>query len=227
MLDKLFDKLPYETLEKIKFVQLLMGAVGAGALILIVYYFTLYGMSQNDSVELAKKKEAAESKLKSSEALVARTNATSRDLAAVGHNFADAIRGMPRSHEMPQLLNKINDFERELGVEILLFLIEEGRVKDFYKEVPVKILVKGDFWNAVGFLDKLQDLLRIVNVSDLKMEFKKPQAKAKKGKKGEEEESDEPPPRPYLLTEMTAKTYAYIEGAESKLPAQPPAEEKK
>ncbi|MBI4382973.1 MAG: type 4a pilus biogenesis protein PilO [Nitrospinae bacterium] len=219
MLDKIFDKLPYEVLEKVKFLQLLLGAAGIGLFLLAVHYFTLYSWAQDDFAALAAKKQEAEKKLKSDEELVARTGATQKDLAATFHDFANAKRGMPLLSEIPALLNKIGEFENELGVEISMFRIEEGVIGDYFKEIPIYVELRGDFWNAVGFFDKLHDLLRVISVSELKMEMPQPKAK-KKAKKGEEEEEpQEEVKKPTLITSIKARTYGYIDGAEDKPPA--------
>lgn len=218
MLDKIFDKLPYEALEKVKFLHLLLGAAGIGFFLLAVHYFTLYSWAQDDFAALAAKKQEAEKKLKGDEELVARTGAVQKDLAATFHDFANARRGMPLLSEVPVLLNKISEFESELGVEISMFRIDEGAVGDYYKEVPIFVELRGDFWNAVGFFDKLQDLLRVINVSELKMEMPQPKAKKKKKKGDEEEEPEEEVKKPTLITSLKAKTYGYIDGAENKPP---------
>lgn len=182
MLDKVFDKLPYEQLEKIKFVHLLMGAAGAGLLLFLIYFFTLYSAGQEETAALLAKKAEAEKKLKTNEALVAQTGAVKRDLAILVHDLNDARRQMPTADEMPQLLRRVGDSEKDLSLNILSFKVEEGKVQDYYKEIPISINMCGKFWNSVGFFDRIQDLLQTVTFSGLRMEM----AKIK------EEETDSP-----------------------------------
>lgn len=232
MLDNLFDKLPYEQLEKIKFIHLLMGAVGAGLLLMGVYYFTIYSSVQEEFVALLAQKAQAEKKLKDNELLVAQTHLIAKDLATRVHNLAQVKRQMPLAQEMPQLLRRVGDSENELALQITLFEVEEGKVSDYYKEIPIRIQVRGGYWNAVGFFDKLQDLLQIVNFSELKMESRKSEKK-EKAKAGKEEKGAKPVhpeanvfDKVNLFTEVKAKAFAYVDGAEDRAgeaSAPPPA----
>lgn len=231
MLDNLFDKLPYEQLEKIKFIHLLMGAVGAGLLLMGVYYFTIYSSVQEEFVALLAQKAQAEKKLKDNELLVAQTHSIAKDLATRVHNLAQVKRQMPLAQEMPQLLRRVGDSENELALQITVFEVEEGKVSDYYKEIPIRIQVRGGYWNAVGFFDKLQDLLQIVNFSELKMESRKNEKK-EKAKAGKEEKGVKSAPeinvfdKVSLFTEVKAKAFAYVDGAEDRAgeaSAPPPA----
>jgi type IV pilus assembly protein PilO len=222
MLDQLFDKLPYEQLEKIKFVHLLAGAVGTGVLFIVIYFFTIYSSGQEEFVALVVKKEQVEKKLKENELLVARTSAVEKELATRGHALAQVKRQMPLANDMPQLLRKVGDSEGELALQIMAFEVEEGKVNDYYKEIPIKIQVRGGYWNAVGFFDKLQDLLQIVNFSDLKMETRKEKKSAARGKGNLEAKQaldSMSTEKVGLITEVKAKAFAYIDGAEDRAAA--------
>lgn len=211
MLDKLFDKLPYEQLEKIKFTHLLAGAAGVGLLLVVIYIFTLYDSGREATAALVAKKATMENKLRANQSLVAQSGAISNELADYVHRLAEVKKLMPLASEMPRLLREISNTEKELTLETLQFQVEEGKVRDYYKEIPIIIQLRGGYWNAVGFFDKLQNLLQTVTFSDLKMEL--PDAK-NKGDGG-------------ILTRITAKTFAYIDGSENHAapvaPAPPPA----
>ncbi len=211
MLDKLFDKLPYEQLEKIKFAHLLAGAAGVGLLLVVVYIFTLYDSGREATAALTAKKATVESNLKTNQNLVARTGEISNELADYVHRLSEMKKLMPLASEMPRLLREIGNSEKELTLETLQFQVEEGKVRDYYKEIPISIQLRGGYWNAVGFFDKLQNLLPTVTFSNLKMEL--PDAK-NKGDGG-------------IITRITANTFAYIDGSENQAapvaPAPPPA----
>lgn len=219
MLDKLFDKLPYEQLEKIKFVHLLVGAVGTGLLLVVIYFFTIYSAGQEEFVALVIKKEQMEKRLKENELLVAQTNSVEKALTTRRHALAQVKRQMPLAKDMPQLLRKVGDSEGELALQIMAFEVEEGKVNDYYKEIPIKIQVRGGYWNAVGFFDKLQDLLQIVNFSDLRMETRKEKKSPTRGRgdlAAKMSLDANAPDKVGLITEVKAKAFAYIEGAEDR-----------
>ena len=57
-MDKIFEKLPYDTLKGIKFVYLIAGAVGIGFVLIAVYYFTLFTASNIEFEDLVNKRKS-------------------------------------------------------------------------------------------------------------------------------------------------------------------------
>jgi type IV pilus assembly protein PilO len=57
-------------------------------------------------------------------------------------------------------------------LEILLFRPRAETFQEFYAEIPVDIVVKGGFFNAVAFFDDVSKLNRIVNIDNI--DFKNP-----------------------------------------------------
>ena len=89
-----------------------------------------------------------------------------RDLqAAVRH----AEVQLPDKKEIPDLLSAISSAGRESGLEVMLFRQKPERFQDFYAEVPVDVLVRGNYHQVATFFDRVGQLDRIVNVSDISM----------------------------------------------------------
>jgi type IV pilus assembly protein PilO len=76
---------------------------------------------------------------------------------------------LPDSKEIPDLLSTVSSAGRESGLEILLFRQKPERFQDFYAEVPVDVLVRGNYHQVATFFDRVGQLDRIVNVSDISM----------------------------------------------------------
>ena len=76
---------------------------------------------------------------------------------------------LPDSKEIPDLLSAISSAGRESGLEMLLFRQKPERYQDFYAEVPVDVLVRGNYQQVATFFDRVGQLDRIVNVSDISM----------------------------------------------------------
>src|SRR6185436_2667370 len=70
----------------------------------------------------------------------------------------------------------ISSAGRESGLEILLFRQKPERFQDFYAEVPVDVLVRGNYHQVATFFDRVGQLDRIVNVADISM--KEPKAES-------------------------------------------------
>ncbi len=214
-MEKIFDKLPYDTLENIKAPQMYGGAAVLFLLILLGYYFTVYSTVQQEYTDNNNKKIQLENTLKRNQALVATAGRVSREHSTLRGNINESKRQMPLAKEMPSLLTEVHSVKEDLGLELIRFELQEGRHKDFYKEIPLSITVRGGFYETVGFFDKLQDLLQVVSFSKLKMEAKKAQAgKKRKGRRSKKRKSGGQ--EVMITTNVKAKTYAYIKGSEDK-----------
>ena len=76
---------------------------------------------------------------------------------------------LPDGKEIPELLSAISSAGRESGLEVLLFRQKPERYQDFYAEVPVDVLVRGNYQQVATFFDRVGQLDRIVNVKDISM----------------------------------------------------------
>jgi type IV pilus assembly protein PilO len=218
-MDKFFDKLPYDTLEDIKFLHLLAGAVGIGLIIIAAYYFTLFSATNTELTGLVKKKETAERTLKRHKAIVKKGDLTEKDLARVSGQLAAYKKQMPIADDLPRLLKKVSGFGANRKIELLNFELSEGSVKDFYKEIPLQIRMRGDLWSTLDFFEYMQNLLQLVSFENLSLETLQVPVVGPKGPTGE---------NAFLLqTVMTAKTFSFIEGSEERATKKPPAKKNK
>lgn len=85
---------------------------------------------------------------------------------------------LPSRKEIPDLLSAISSAGRESGLEIMLFRQKAERFQDFYAEVPVDVLVRGNYHQVATFFDRVGQLDRIVNVSDISMKDPKSESGA-------------------------------------------------
>jgi type IV pilus assembly protein PilO len=220
-MDKFFDKLPYDTLEDIKFFHLLAGAVAIGLVIVAAYYFTLFSATNTELTGLVKKKETAERTLKRHKSIIRKGDLTEKDLARVSGQLDAYKSQMPVADDLPRLLKKVSGFGENRKIELLNFELSEGSVKDFYKEIPLKIRMRGDLWSTLDFFEYMQNLLQLVSFENLSLETLQVPIVGANGPTGE---------KAYLLqTVMTAKTFSFIEGSDNRPVAgkKPPAKKKK
>jgi Tfp pilus assembly protein PilO len=210
-MNKLFDKLPYDALEDIKLLHLLGGVVGIGLAIISTYYFTLFSATNTELNELIKKKETAERALKRRRAIVGKGDLAERNLARVSGELNAYKKQMPVADDLPRLLKKVSGFRENRKIELLNFELSEGSVKDFYKEIPLHIRMRGDLWSTLDFFEYMQNLLQIVNFEGLSLETLKVPVMGPNGPTGQND---------YLLqTVMTVKTFSFIEGSDKRLMA--------
>ncbi|MBT5471855.1 MAG: type 4a pilus biogenesis protein PilO [Nitrospina sp.] len=220
-MDKFFDKLPYETLEDIKFSHLIAGAVGLGLVVIAAYYFTLFSATNTELTKLVKKKETAERTLKRHKSIVRKGDLTAKSLARISGQLEAYKKQMPIVDDLPKLLQKVSGFGENRKIELLTFQLEEGSVNDFYKEIPLQIRLRGDLWSTLDFFEYMQNLLQLVSFENLTLESLEVPIVGPNGPTGQSA---------FLLqTAMTAKTYSFIEGSEEKQQAakKPKAKPKK
>jgi type IV pilus assembly protein PilO len=208
-MEKIFDKLPYDLLEGVKFIQLFLGALGIGLALGALYYFTIYDANQIEIASLQKKKTGLERTLKNYKAIVAKRVFVEQQLALSRGELHAMKQQMPREKELPGLLKRVSAYAEGLGLKVMLFQLEEGAVKDFYKQLPVKIQIQGNLWKTMDFFDGVQNLLRLVNFTYLDLTVKGVAKQISAKKQGK--------PVPTLQTDFIAETYSYVDGAEDKL----------
>lgn len=210
-MDKLFDFIPYDKLTEAKPSHYIAGGVAAGLLFFAIYFFTLHSAMEDEFAALEKSRSQKVQTLKRNRVLVGQRDWVAKELARSIVSLDSMKQQMPKGKDMPALLKKVADFGKgRESFEMLSFQLEEGKVNDFYKEIPITIQSRGSFWDMLDFMDAIQNLLRLVSLSDLKMEVR-----TEKNTKGEKSGI---PGTSWVHTKFTAKTYAYIEGAEKKPP---------
>ena len=216
-MDKLFDKLPYDDLDGIKFIHLLAGAVGIGLALFIAYYFTLYSATNTEFKMLAKQKVEAERTLKRYKGIVAKKDRVGKKLALVKGKFDSFKNQMPSQAEIPNLIQRMSAFGKDRKMKMVALTVEEGTKSMFVDVIPLKIQLQGELWVTLDFLDYMQNLLRLVSFDNLSLEAQPLIA----GVSGEGATVGS------LRTSLRVKTYSFREGAEDFKPAKKAPPKKK
>jgi Tfp pilus assembly protein PilO len=204
-MEKIFDKLPYDDLEVIKFSHLLSGAIGIGLVLFLAYYFTLYSATNREFEKLTAQKEVAERTLKQYKAIVAKEGFVAKNMARVRGRFNAFKNQMPRQDKIPNLIQKITAFGKNRNIKVTALTMKEGAIHDFYKEIPFKIEVAGEFWATLDFIEYAQNLLRLVNFENLILQGRGASASVV-ASTGTMVGS--------LNSTLTATTYSFLDGAE-------------
>jgi len=132
-----------------------------------LYYSFVYSPNSDelvklvDSVEIARNEKAIKQK---KAANMARLEVELRQMEA---RLKEAVAQLPDRKEIPDLLTNLSNKAREAGLEIILFRPRAETFQEFYAEIPVDIVVRGGFHNAVSFFDDVGKLNRIVNIDNI------------------------------------------------------------
>lgn len=189
----------FETIDKIgKLSKLYRVLLCFGVFVLLVgpfvYFSFLPKLSRIDA--LGKESDKLEKKLNIATAKANQFELYVEKLKNAEVEFKIVMKKLPEKKEIPSLLASISQSGRDAGLDFLLFQPMPERDKEFYAEIPVSIVVNGNYHNVVLFFDKVARLSRIVNIEDVKMNA---------GKGGNE-----------LNTSCTAVTYRFIEAKPGK-----------
>ena len=184
----------FEQIDKIgklsKLYRILLCLVIFAALIAPFFYFSfLPKLNKIDGFK--KENETLELRLVRTRAKAVQLKHFQEKLKKAEMEFKIARKKLPEKKEIPSLLSNIARSGKEAGLEFILFQPQPEHNKEFYAEIPVSIMVTGNYQNVVLFYDKVARLSRIVNIDNIKM------TATKGGNK--------------LATSCTAVTYRFIE----------------
>jgi type IV pilus assembly protein PilO len=167
--------------------------------LLILGYFYVYLPGDNKLAKLAEEVESVRADRDKKRALSANLPKLQKDLQEWDLKLKAAVAQLPDRKEIPDLLSSLSTKAREAGLEILLFRPRAETFQEFYAEIPVDIVVRGGFFNAVTFFDEVGKLSRLVNMDNIDL---------KNPKVGSE---------PVVLDISTlATTYRFLDDAERK-----------
>jgi len=119
-------------------------------------------------------------------------------LAEIEKSFGTMLRQLPGKTEIPNLLVDISQTGLGAGLQEELFQPLDEVRRDFYAEKPIKIRLRGAYHEFGRFVSDIAALPRIVTLHDIQIESATRDAVP-----------DE------LLLNVTAKTYRYLDEAET------------
>ncbi len=148
---------------RVALVVIAMAAIAGGS---YVYFVTplldeLAGV-QAQEVGLKQDFEAKQKK-------VAALDALKEQLAEMERSFGAMLRQLPSRADIPNLLIEISQTRLANSLEEELFQPQAELPKEFYVEVPNKIVVVGGYHQMGGFVSGVAALPRIVNIEEVQI----------------------------------------------------------
>jgi type IV pilus assembly protein PilO len=186
--------------------------VGVSAVLVVaaLYWNFVYSGRRAHMQDTIAKIETLRTQRDAKQKLIANLDVARAAVRELKAKVREAEIRLPDQKEIPELLSSVSSAGREAGLEILLFRLKGERYQDFYAEVPVEVLVRGNYHQVATFFERVSKLDRIVNVSDISM--KAPQAE------GDEVMVD---------TSCSAVTFRFLDEAERERVAREKAEAEK
>lgn len=135
--------------------------------LLIIGYFYIYLPGDDKITKLAEEITGVRGDRDRKKALAANLPKLQKELQEWDAKLRAAVAQLPDRKEIPDLLSSLSTKAREAGLEILLFRPRAENFQEFYAEIPVDIVVRGGFFNAVTFFDEVGKLNRLVNIDNI------------------------------------------------------------
>ncbi len=126
---------------------------------------------------------------------VAALDAYKEQLAEMERSFGAMLRQLPSRTEVANLLNDISQTRVASSLEEELFEPQSEIRKEFYAEIPNRIIVTGDYHQMGEFVSAVAALPRIVTIDEVEI-------RASEGQKTQ------------LRLSALAKTYRYLDDSE-------------
>lgn len=162
MITDLFDKL-----EELTGSQKLGGAVGIYTLVLLILYFLMIGPTVSNTEEAIARRSTLEAEEAENRQIAENREMWEDSVNKLNEELAKAVKELPNSREIPELVRRISSIGKKIGLQFLLFKPMPEIIRDFYAEVPVKLKVEGSFHEVATFFDRIGKLNRIVNIKNI------------------------------------------------------------
>ena len=162
MITDLLDKL-----EELSKPQKVGGAIGIYVLVLLILYFMMIGPTVASTSESIARRAVLEAEEVENRQIAENRTVWEESVNRLNEELAKAVKELPNSREIPELVRRISSIGKKIGLQFLLFKPMPEIVRDFYAEVPVKLKVEGSFHEVATFFDRLGKLNRIVNIKNI------------------------------------------------------------
>jgi type IV pilus assembly protein PilO len=141
--------------------------LGLAALIGCGYYFGFHQAASSELTRLHAQELELQRKLSEVRSVAANISSFKAEIAELEIKLKTALRQLPNQKQLEVLLTDISNLGKKSGVEIQSFQRKEEVHHDFYAEVPIDIVLDGEYHNIGKFFEHMSKLKRIVNMGAL------------------------------------------------------------
>jgi len=186
----------------------LAGAVGVTFLVLtlLLIYFTVWSDVRPELQQQEAQEQSLRQEFQQKHAKAVNLAVYKQQLKDLQRSFGALLRQLPGKTEVPNLLVDISQTALAAGLQQKLFQPEGEQAKDFYAELPIKMVLTGSYHQFGEFVSGIAGLPRIVTLHDINIT---PTGGAN-GSGGYDD----------LTLTLTAKTYRYLDQDEMAASAQ-------
>lgn len=137
--------------------------------IVVLFWYLYYAPSKAEIKQLKYNLAQKQQKLRQLQQLQKRYDKLNEEVAKTKKMLYKVSQVLPTEEEIPNLLSDISKLGNDCHLEFLLFQPGKEQVKGFYAEVPIRLVMEGEYLNVKAFLKKLSVLPRLIDVAELKL----------------------------------------------------------
>lgn len=144
-----------------------------GVLIGAGYYFLMYEDSKKQLEQLQAQEMELQRKLSEVRSIAANIDEFEEEIANLEVKLQKVLRQLPNAREIEVVLTDISNLGKTAGIEIKEFKRKPEVIHDFYAEVPIDLVITGEYHSVARFFDMLAALPRIVNMGSINVKVAK------------------------------------------------------
>ena len=159
----------FEKIEAIKMPLRVVILIGTIIVLAGAFFFLIY-LPKNEEIDQTTR-SIADLNRKLTRAKVERKKLPKRraEKAEVDAQFAEALKLLPNTKDVPNLLKKVTELGNDSHLDFRVFRLKKETARQFYVEIPVAIEVRGTYHNVAVFFDKVGHMERIMNIHNVSM----------------------------------------------------------
>ncbi len=143
------------------------------AVVVGIYFFTFFGSSRTKLAAVDRKLAKVEQEIQSAKNVASNLESFKKQREELEEQLSGALRKLPNSSDLPQLLTDVSSLAKKSGLEIKTFKRGQKLNRGFYSEQQIILNFNGRYHDIGVFFDRLSKLSRIVNISKLEMKVLK------------------------------------------------------
>ena len=145
-----------------------IGALGLAYVVVLGIFWTMvYSPKVEEVASLDSSSIELQQNLDRQRIRAANREDSEAQLEGLTESLGQALQELPLDREISELLNRISQVGKNVGLEVRKFQPLPDVMHEYYAEVPVAIEVEGSFHEVAMFFDRISQLGRIVSVRNV------------------------------------------------------------
>jgi type IV pilus assembly protein PilO len=133
------------------------------------YYFYFFQAALEKRITLGENLETLDRQIARRQLVAKQIEKHKQEIEHLKENLKMALAKLPERKEIPRLLTSVSEAGKKAGLEFVLFEPTPVISREFYAEIPVKIIVEGGYHDTTLFFDSVASMPRIANVTNITM----------------------------------------------------------